>query len=157
MTLLLVRHAEAESRTGWPAPDLLRPLSARGRRQALGMVRTLGDEYSVGRIWSSPYLRCIETLAPLASALGLSVDVTEVLAEAVDPAGAMAMARQGTSSPGGALMLCSHGDLIPAILETLRSVDGLDLGPQPRCQKGSTWVIDGPHAHFTSATYIPPG
>jgi 8-oxo-dGTP diphosphatase len=158
VTLLLVRHAEAESRSSWGGPDVLRPLTAKGRRQASGLVHVLGDQFAVGRLVSSPSLRCIETLSPLAATLGLTLEVSEPLAEGVDPEPAVELARSGATLPSsaGALVLCSHGDLIPAILDALHADDGVDLGHQPRCQKGSTWVLEGKRGRFSSATYVPP-
>jgi len=158
VTLLLVRHAEAESRSGWDGPDVLRPLSLRGRRQATGLVHVLGDRNVVSRLVSSPSLRCIETLSPMAATLGLALEVAGSLAEGTDPEAAVELARSGAALPGtaGAVALCSHGDMIPAILEVLRAKDGIDLGQQPRCQKGSTWLLEGKRGRFTTATYIPP-
>jgi len=158
MTLLLVRHAEANPRSGWDGADVLRPLSAKGRRQATGLVHVLGDQFAIGRLESSPSLRCIETLSPLAATLGLTLDVAESLAEGVDPDPAVRQARSGATLPSsaGALVLCSHGDMIPAILEALAVEDSIDLGPSTRCQKGSIWVLEGKRGRFSSATYIPP-
>ncbi len=158
MTLLIVRHAEADPRSSWKGPDALRPLSAKGRRQASGLVQVLGDQFAVGRLVSSPSLRCIETLSPLASTLCVTLEVTEALGAGIDPGPAVELARKGATLPSsaGALVLCSHGDLIPAILDSLQADDGVDLGSQPRCQKGSTWVLEGKRGRFTAATYIPP-
>ncbi len=158
MTLLLVRHAEARSRSGWSGPDELRPLSPKGRRQATGLVHVLGDRFAIGRLVSSPSLRCIETLSPLGATLGLTLEVSAALAEGTDPEEAVELARSGATLPGaeGALVLCSHGDLIPKVLEVLDAADGLDLGRSPRCQKGSTWVFEGKRRRFTTATYLPP-
>jgi len=158
MTLLLVRHAEAESRSGWNAPDVLRPLSSRGRRQASGLVHLLGDRFPIGRLVSSPSLRCIETLSPLAAVLGLTLEVSSALAEGSEAEAAVKMARAGATLPWteAALVLCSHGDLIPDLLEVIQASDDLDLGRCPRCQKGSTWAFEGKRRHFTTATYLPP-
>ncbi len=156
MTLLLVRHAEAESRSGWNAPDVLRPLSPRGRRQATGLVHLLGDRFPIGRLVSSPSLRCIETLSPLAAVLGLTLEVSSALAEGSEAEAAVKMARAGATLPWTALVLCSHGDLIPNLLEVIQASDDLDLGRSPRCQKGSTWAFEGKRRHFTTATYLPP-
>ncbi len=158
MTLLLVRHAEAESRSSWDDPDVLRPLSAKGRRQASGLVHVLGDQFAVGRLVTSPSLRCIETLSPLAATLVLTLEVSGSLSEGVDPEPAVELARSGATLPSsaGTLVLCSHGDLIPAVLDALHTDDGVDLGSQSRCQKGSTWVLEGKRGRFTTATYIPP-
>jgi len=158
MTLLLVRHAESESRTGWQKPDALRPLTPKGFRQASGLVNLLGDGYAIGRLVSSPSLRCIETLSPLAATLVLTLEVSSALAEGSSPDAVIELAREGATLPGaeGALVLCSHGDLIPAVLEALAASDGVDLGSSPRCQKGSTWAFEGKRGRFTTATYIPP-
>ncbi len=158
MTLLLVRHAEALSRGDWSGPDELRPLSPKGRRQATGLVHVLGDRFPIGRLVSSPSLRCIETLSPLASILGVSLEVSGALAEGTDPEDAVRLARTAATPPGAddALVLCTHGDLIPQVLEVLEEADGVELGRSPRCQKGSTWVFEGKRGGFTTATYIPP-
>lgn len=158
MTLFLVRHAEARPRGGWSGPDELRPLSPKGRRQATGLVHVLGDRFPIGRLVSSPSLRCIETLSPLAAVLGVTLEVTGVLAEGVDPDDAVRLARTAATPPGAddALVLCTHGDLIPKVLEVLEEADGVELGRSPRCQKGSTWVFEGKRGGFTTATYIPP-
>ena len=158
MTLLLVRHAEADPRSAWKGPDVLRPLTAKGRRQASGLVHVLGDQFAIGRLVSSPSLRCIESLSPLAAMLTLTLEVTESLHEGVDPEPAVELAREGATPTGsaGALVLCSHGDLIPAILDSLQAADDLDLGKDYRYQKGSTWVLEGKRGRFETATYIPP-
>lgn len=158
MTLLLVRHAEALSRSSWDEPDVLRPLSPKGRRQASGLVQVLGDRFAIDRLVSSPSLRCIETLSPLAATLGLTLEVSPVLAEGSDPEAAVELGRTGATLPGaeGAVVLCTHGDLMPKVLEVLEESDGLDLGHSPRCQKGSTWVFEAKRGRFTAATYIPP-
>jgi len=155
MTLLLVRHAEAESRSGWSAPDVLRPLSNRGRRQAAGLVHLLGDQVAIARLVSSPSLRCIETLAPLAAVLGLSLEIADALAEGAEPKDAVELGRTAAHA-GPALVLCSHGDLIPKVLELLHTSDGIDLGRSPRCQKGSTWRLEGDPGRLRTATYLPP-
>ncbi|CAA9232981.1 MAG: hypothetical protein AVDCRST_MAG76-1274 [uncultured Acidimicrobiales bacterium] len=158
MTLLVVRHAEAQGRSGWSGPDELRPLSPKGRRQATGLVHVLGDRFPIGRLVSSPSLRCIETLSPLAATLGLTLEVSSALAEGSQPEAAVQLGRAGATLPGveEALVLCSHGDVIPKLLEVLDASDGLDLDRNPRCQKGSTWVFEGKRSRFTTATYIPP-
>jgi 2,3-bisphosphoglycerate-dependent phosphoglycerate mutase len=70
--VVLVRHAQAVVRTadGPEEPD--RPLTAEGRRQALGLVETLSGLGPVA-VWSSPYRRAVQTVEPTARALGLAV------------------------------------------------------------------------------------
>ena len=61
MALLLVRHAKAGNRFDWDGEDVDRPLSTAGRRQAAGLVDELAP-YSVKRVLSSPFRRCVETV-----------------------------------------------------------------------------------------------
>jgi 8-oxo-dGTP diphosphatase len=155
MTLYLVRHAQAGSRASWAGTDdVLRPLTALGRYQSADLVGLLG-EMGVTEIRSSPYRRCIETVAPLGAALGLEVIVDECLREGpADEAIALARSLAETST-----VLCSHGDIIPAILDHLRLNDALELGQDPRCQKGSTWICEPNRSwagHFSEATYLAP-
>src|SRR5512132_704612 len=63
--LLVVRHADAGDKRSWKGPDMLRPLSPIGRRQAKGLVVRLED-YPIERILCSPTLRCQQTMEPLA-------------------------------------------------------------------------------------------
>lgn len=72
--LVVVRHAEAETRfVGAPQEDE-RPLSARGHRQAEDLVARLRP-YGPTAIVSSPYRRAMDTVAPTAAALGLHIAV----------------------------------------------------------------------------------
>lgn len=103
---------------------------------------------------SSPSLRCIDTVHPLAGAAGLVVEVDERLAEgegrrAVDLVRAVGNVGENT-------VLCSHGDVIPEILATLANEDRIDLGPAPRVEKASVWVLDGDGGRFASASYSRP-
>jgi 8-oxo-dGTP diphosphatase len=156
VTLLLVRHADAEPRGRWEGSELLRPLTRQGRAQASGLVHLLGDGHVIGRLASSPSLRCLETLLPLASVLELDLEVVPALQEGEDPGAAVELARDGAMAGAAAVVLCTHGDLVPAVLEVLEKEDGINLGSAPRWQKGSTWVLQGHDGRFSSATYLPP-
>src|SRR3984893_7464329 len=76
----LVRHAKAGSRRDWEGPDECRPLTAAGRLQAAAIAERLRAR-PVTRLLSSPYLRCVQTLEPLAKELGLVVECDDDLAE----------------------------------------------------------------------------
>jgi 8-oxo-dGTP diphosphatase len=148
MPILLVRHAHALPRSNWDKDDRLRPLSSRGRKQSRELVRTL-SEYKVTRIVSSPYVRCVNTVAPLAEALGVPVEADEVLAE-----GSTAAVQYIKSLAGEDILLCSHGDVILLGLTALDEEYRLGLGPAPRNPKGSTWVLESKRRRFVKATYI---
>jgi len=103
--VLIVRHARAGKRKEWTGDDRLRPLDARGVEQAGRLVEVLAG-HELERILSSPYLRCVQTVEPLAAARGLELETREELAE-----GAGAEALLGVL-PTGATVLCVHGDVL---------------------------------------------
>jgi 8-oxo-dGTP diphosphatase len=148
--VLLVRHAHAGQRRDWDGDDRLRPLTARGRRQALALVAAL-EPWSPQRILSSPYLRCLQTVEPLADSLNLRVEPTEDLAEG-NGAGALQLVRTLADEK---VAVCTHGDVIPEILVPLVDEDRLDLGPDPRQAKGSVWVLEAQSGRFQRAIYVP--
>jgi 8-oxo-dGTP diphosphatase len=120
----LVRHARAGRRAEWDGDDRLRPLDERGRRQAEGLVAQLaGREFR--RILSSPYVRCVETVLPLAEARGLSVEPDDALAEGAGSHAALGLLRR----VGEPLVACVHGDLVEELL-------------REKMKKGATAVLD---------------
>src|SRR5918996_722845 len=149
--MYLVRHAKAGSRTEWKEPDHLRPLNAGGMQQAERFVAVLHGS-PVERILSSPHVRCVETLQPLASERGLTVEESEDLAEGAGPARALALLSDVSGKP---TVLCSHGDVIQGVLQHL-SAEGLELPDPPPLRKGSTWVLEADGDGFVGARYLPP-
>jgi 8-oxo-dGTP diphosphatase len=153
MTVYLVRHADAKSRANWSGPDELRPLSRKGESQAAGLADKLRNA-PIKRILSSPAMRCIDTVEPLAAKHGVKVETTDALLEGADPSAAYDLLRRVAKEEGDTV-LCTHGDLIPELLRAA-SKDGLALGDAPRWPKGSTWAIEGDGGRFTKARYLPP-
>ena len=62
----LVRHAKAGERRVWDGDDLERPLSKAGWKQAHALGKRL-QKKGATELVSSPYLRCMQTLEPLAT------------------------------------------------------------------------------------------
>ena len=86
----VVRHAKAGSRGHWTGDDRLRPLSSKGFKQAEELVKLL-RRFSITAIYSSPYLRCVQTVEPLARARKLELKTSIELAEGrIDKPGAHA-------------------------------------------------------------------
>lgn len=111
MIVYLVRHASAEARETWGGDDRTRPLDGLGLRQAEELVDQLGRR-EFRRIVSSPYVRCVETVVPLAHARGLAVEHAEALGEGADAEGALALFRSARVP----LVACVHGDLAEELL-----------------------------------------
>jgi phosphohistidine phosphatase SixA len=152
VTWFLVRHGSAGSAEAWAGDDLLRPLDGRGRRQAVALVELVAASgASVRRVWSSPYLRCRQTVAPLAASLGLEVETVPELAQGA-AVGAGLLGRL----PAEDAVLCSHGDVLPELLLQLCGGRVPGVGRPPRCEKGSVWVLSGPAGRPTAARHVPP-
>ena len=149
MPVLLVRHAQALPRSNWEGNDRDRPLSSVGRRQSRKLVGMLRD-YKPSRILSSPYVRCLDTVRPLADQLGLSVEPEDALGEG-STASAVRLAVKLAEED---VVLCSHGDVIPLVLADLDAEFGLGIGPDPRNAKASVWVCDERGGRCTTATYL---
>jgi phosphohistidine phosphatase SixA len=149
--LYLIRHAKAESRASWWHEDVLRPLSSDGHGEAMGLVERL-DGVPIARVISSPALRCRQTVEPLAAGLGLAVEIEPRLGEGSSMSEAMALIGSLGNRP---VVLCSHGDLIPGLVEKL-APGALELEGGNRVPKGSTWVFQGTLGETLRAAYLPP-
>jgi 8-oxo-dGTP diphosphatase len=134
MSLYVIRHASAGDR-GFGPDDRLRGLDDIGRARADQLATLLGP--TTGRILSSPFARCIQTVEPLANRTGRSVEQTTALGEAqpFEPVLELLAAVADQS------VLCSHGDLIPDVIDALIR-RGADLQGAPSWKKGSVWVLD---------------
>jgi 8-oxo-(d)GTP phosphatase len=134
VSLLLVRHASAGDPAQWEGDDRLRPLDDGGRRQAEALVDAL-DGFEFDRIVSGPYLRCVQTVEPLARARGLELELDEALgAHRLEDVPAVLEGLRGQNAA-----VCTHGDL-PF------------LGDR-KYKKGSVWVLD---SDLRPARYIRP-
>ena len=147
----LERHAKAGDREAWPGDDLSRPLSKTGRRQAEALVRVLSGRM-IERILSSPAIRCLDTVKPLADQRGLPIEPRDELLEGAPLSGLLQLIEELRSSPS---VLCGHGDLIPAVIEHLETQGAL-VGPDRGWKKGSIWVLERETGVVVRATYIPP-
>ena len=74
-----MRHAKAGDRDAWIEDDVLRPLSRRGKGQAEGLV-TLFRDLEVDHVLSSPAVRCVQTVRPLALARSITIEERDELA-----------------------------------------------------------------------------
>ena len=146
----LVRHSHAGDSSKWEGDDRIRPLSRKGWRQTAAitdLLRFVGIE----RIISSPYLRCTQTVEPLAEQLGLKVEEHPALAEGSDFDQSEALLDEVARTTA---VLCSHGDIIPALLDRLNR-RGVELNGDD-AKKGSIWVLEAEDGEFKTGTYQPP-
>lgn len=149
--LYLVRHAKAGDRSAWRGPDDLRPLTKAGRRQADSLVELLAAA-QIERVVSSPYVRCRQTVEPLAESRRLPVDLADALAEGAPLADALALLEKVSLAPTA---LCSHGDVIGDVIDHLVS-ERVPVGDDWRLEKGSAWELVVKRGEIVAARYLAP-
>lgn len=150
-TIRLLRHAAAGDRSKWKGDDLERPLTKKGRKQAIAVAEALATA-GIERIVTSPSQRCVETVAPLAEIAGAKIEISEALAEGPDIDAAYGVV---DSLVGANAVICSHGDVIPATINRLMWL-GLSLESRFYCSKASIWEVGVDRGKFTSGRYVPP-
>lgn len=149
--LYLVRHAKAGERRLWVDNDLDRPLSKKGWKQSEAIGKRL-EKLEPKELLSSPYVRCIQTLEPLGRRLQRSVIVDHRLTEDEPVAPVLDLL---SSAPDRAV-LCSHGDIIPAVIQALKS-DGTEIRTPVDWRKASVWVLKrNKRGRIVTATVWPP-
>lgn len=156
-TVLLVRHGLAGSRGKWKGDDRLRPLEDAGARQADELVWLL-TRWDVREIVSADFVRCSQTVEPLAAALGLSIKEEPLFSEDVYPgheSDALELLRSA-GSENVATVVCSQGGVIPDLLARLAATDGVKLPEHLAYKKGSVWALTFEGPGLLDAEYFPP-
>jgi 8-oxo-dGTP diphosphatase len=125
-TLIVLRHAQARTRTGWKGNDLERPLIKPGELQAHKLEPLLAA-YGVRGILTSPALRCAQTVDSYARSIKAIMEMDDRLAEdtspkRVDRSVATAVERKGP------LVVCTHRPTIPWVFDSLR-LEPRELAP----------------------------
>ena len=152
MALYLIRHAKAGSRSTWEGDDRDRPLVEDGWKQANGLALLLAP-INPSVLLASPYLRCIQTLQPLAESCGLTVQVEPRIEEDSPLERSLAALED---APDNAV-LCSHGDVIPDVLNGLiRRGMFVDAGAPLALRKAATFILHRENGVFVRAEYWPP-
>lgn len=148
----LVRHAKAGNRSDWKKNDKVRPLTKSGRRQARAIALSLTTT-PVGRVYSSPFRRCIQTVAPLGLAIDEEVRKERSLAETSSVG---SLLKTFSALEGKTAVMSSHGAEIENLLDRLASF-GAHLDPRSGSlpEKGGVWELDLTAGLVTAGRYIP--
>jgi 8-oxo-dGTP diphosphatase len=149
MPIYVVRHAKAGDRAEWEGDDRLRPLTKSGHRQAEALAAWLKKE-PIDVILTSPYVRCVQTLEPLAEQRKLPIEPRKDLEEG---SGGESILRIVQEFKGRNVVLCTHGDLVEEFLEQLVQ-KGLVPRGRANMEKGSTWVVEETAGKITGARYV---
>jgi len=148
----------------WRGEQNLRPLSDLGESQAKRFSEVVAAA-PIDALVSSPAQRCQQTLQPLADAIGTSIRTLTDLREtggfappsgwagymlpSDGPVGGAYAAGRLTHAleeirgalPEGRIVLCTHGDIVPAYIAFVTGAHGLDLPPLP-AQRGYWYTLE---------------
>jgi phosphohistidine phosphatase SixA len=145
-----VRHAKAGSRSHWSSDDSQRPLSKKGLKQAEALVSAF-EPFPIAAIFSSPFLRCVQTVEPLARARKLPLKQSPTLAEGHGLAGAMQFMDDSKLDHA---VLSTHGDIVWELVEELVRRHVIKPGTGG-FDKGSSWVVEVEAGALKKARFIP--
>lgn len=117
----------------------------------MSLVKALTED-DVGVVWSSPAVRCRQTMAPLAVDRGIEVRDHELLAKdaSVDALLEWLLAHQGDP-----WALCTHGEVFSALLDVARE-SGLIAAPSRATEKGAAWRVRPRGDGSADLQYVPP-
>lgn len=149
MHIFLIRHASAGKRSA-VTTDAQRELDDLGHTQAKSIARAL-SVHEIDHIFASPAVRCMQTVEPLAAELGLEVDATDALWEGRGASQALSLV-QRLMAANSTAALCTHGDVIPRLLELLAQNGNIVV--DHRCAKGSVWAVSAGDGQPLRAVYM---
>ena len=154
---------DAGDRRVWSDDQDLRPLSELGQRQAQLLYDVIAKQ-PCDALFSSPALRCRQTIEPLATRFGLEIAVLHNLRETNGfqvpegwaghfqsndaPLGgayaagrmARAMLEVTQAKSSGRVAICTHGDTGPAFAAFLVGAHGVEL-PPPAGRRGTWYTL----------------
>jgi 8-oxo-dGTP diphosphatase len=144
--IIVLRHAKALGRDEWTGKDAARPLAPRGKKQAYAIVGPL-LAFGAQKIISSPAMRCVKTVEPLATSLGRKIVKTPLISQDAwedgkSDARAIIGERVRSRKPA---VLCSHGPVLPDIMNELAlatgTLRGSYLGSASALETGAFSVV----------------
>ena len=138
--MLLLRHASAGERLALPGRDRARRLDRGGWAVARKLVNSL-DAHPIGRLVSSPHVRCMDTLAPLARARRLAVEARDELA----PEATLESVRALLDELPDDAVVCTHREVVERL-----------FGDELTCEKAGTWLLERHAGRQVPVAYLPP-
>lgn len=135
--VILQRHGKAEHRGPAYPDDLLRPLDALGRQQAVALAELL-SAYGRLRVISSPAERCLTTIRPYAEFRALEVEIDAALTEQAyvhAPRAVVGWLRDLARRQEGTVV-CTHGPLLDELIAAV--LYGPGFGGAARLDDGPT-------------------
>lgn len=123
--IIALRHGKAVPAGSWSGPDSSRPLEQVGIEQARAAARAIAA-YRPAKLISSTAARCVSTIEPVARLTGLDVKATAAISQDAFEDGEADVTRLIAKriARGLSAVLCSHGPVLPVILDEIGVATG---------------------------------
>jgi 8-oxo-dGTP pyrophosphatase MutT (NUDIX family)/phosphohistidine phosphatase SixA len=150
--IIALRHGKAVSPELWDGPDATRPLMQRGADQSASVAHGIAA-YRPAALVSSTAARCLATVAPTARITGLDVTENEAISQDAYSSRGEGVARVVGKRLDRAetVVLCSHGPVLPQILQAVVDATGgargVKLGRAAALSTGEYAVLHVPIEH----------
>ena len=153
-TLIILRHTKALERGDWDEEDSQRTLSEVGFDQAQLLLKHL-EPFAIDEVYTSDYVRCVQTVTPLAHSRGLAITQVPSLNEATfeeDPLRSISFANALKQDEKN-ILICSHNPVIPTMLRgilntKLKNRDLIKLEP------GDAWIVHRVRGEIVGLDYL---
>jgi 8-oxo-dGTP diphosphatase len=153
-TLIILRHTKALERGDWDEVDSERTLNETGFDQAQLLIKHL-EPFAIEEVYTSDYVRCVQTVTPLAHSRGLSITQVPSLNEQTfeeDPLRSISFANALKQDEKN-ILICSHNPVIPTMLRgilntKLKNKDLIKLEP------GDAWIVHRVHGEIVGLDYL---
>jgi 8-oxo-dGTP diphosphatase len=120
--VVVLRHGKARSRATWKDGEASRPLLSEGNAQAEGLPKLL-KAFGAKSVFSSPWTRCLSTIAPYAQSSKVKVKVSPELTELANekkPDQTKALI-SNLINLNKSLVVCSHRPVFPNLVEVFET------------------------------------
>jgi len=153
-TLIILRHTKALERGDWDEVDSERTLNETGFDQAQLLIKHL-EPFAIEEVYTSDYVRCVQTVTPLAHSRGLSITQVPSLNEQTfeeDPLRSISFANALKQDEKN-ILICSHNPVIPTMLRgilntKLKNKDLIKLEP------GDAWIVHRVQGEIVGLDYL---
>jgi 8-oxo-dGTP diphosphatase len=153
-TLIILRHTKALERGDWDEHDSHRTLSEVGFDQAQLLLKHL-EPFAIDEVYTSDYVRCVQTITPLAHSRGLAITEVPSLNEETfeeDPQRSISFVNALKQDEKN-ILICSHNPVIPTMLRgilntKLKNKDLIKLEP------GDAWIVHRVRGEIVGLDYL---
>ncbi len=126
--IIVLRHGRAVPPASWDGPDATRPLLHRGLEQSRSVAPAIAA-WKPAKLISSPAVRCLATIEPIAALTDLAVKQSSGISQDAfeDGVAKVRKTMRKRLAAGVAVVLCSHGPVIRDLIDEAAALTNTPL------------------------------